>query len=213
MGKEGNQASAFSDFAINQFSDLRRLMFWHGSNFAVKIVYFSIFIIIKATVFGLASFFYNIVTGYSGTSIFIDILFATFVFTTFYGFYQWFEQIVSFRKHYKDESKLEFTMSSHYAHQRDYLLEKYIHIFVIMLVGGYYAGAVAVFVPYYAYTSSISGKETDVWMVGVCVYSSVVIYTHILFFTFIRDFNYLLCLIGLIVWSLMPIIYGVLHGL
>lgn len=91
MGKEGNQASAFSDFAINQFSDLRRLMFWHGSNFAVKIVYFSIFIIIKATVFGLASLFYNIVTGYSGTSIFIDLLFATFVFTTFYGFYQWFE--------------------------------------------------------------------------------------------------------------------------
>lgn len=41
--------------------------------------------------FGLASFFYNIVTGYSGTSIFIDLLFAMFVFTTFYGFYQWFE--------------------------------------------------------------------------------------------------------------------------
>lgn len=104
-------------------------------------------------------------------------------------------------------------MSRHYGHQREHLLEKYIHIFVIMLVGGYYAGAVAVFVPYYAYQTSISGKETDVWMVGVCVYSSIVVYTHILFFTFIRDFNYLLCGIMLIVWSLLPIIYGCLDGL
>jgi P-type E1-E2 ATPase len=37
MGKEGNQAASFSDFAINQFSDLRRLMFWHGSNWVYKI--------------------------------------------------------------------------------------------------------------------------------------------------------------------------------
>ena len=103
-------------------------------------------------------------------------------------------------------------MSSHYAHQRGYVLEKYIHIFVIMLVGGYYAGAVAVFVPYYAYSSSISGKETDIWMVGVCVYTSVVVYTHILFFSFIRDFNILLCSVMLVVWSILPIICGVLHG-
>jgi len=46
-------------------------------------------------------------------------------------------------------------MSSHYRHQRKYLLEKYVYIFLIMLVGAYYAGAVAVFVPYYSYTYSI----------------------------------------------------------
>jgi len=31
MGKEGNQASQFADFAIAEFQHLRRLMFWHGS--------------------------------------------------------------------------------------------------------------------------------------------------------------------------------------
>ena len=30
MGKEGNQAATFSDFAIPNFKDLRRLMFYHG---------------------------------------------------------------------------------------------------------------------------------------------------------------------------------------
>ena len=76
--------------------------------------------------FGLSSFFFNIMTGFSGASIFIDLLFATFVFTTFYGFFLWFDQVVSFQRHYKDESKLEFTMSSHYKHQRQYLLDRYV---------------------------------------------------------------------------------------
>lgn len=91
-------------------------MFWHGNNFAVKIVYFSIFVIVKATVFGFSSCFYNIVTGFSGTGIYTDLLFATFVLTTAYGWYQWFEQIVSFTEFYRDESKLPFTMASHYRH-------------------------------------------------------------------------------------------------
>mmetsp|Transcript_29675 Transcript_29675/g.34785 ORF Transcript_29675/g.34785 Transcript_29675/m.34785 type:complete len:114 (-) Transcript_29675:910-1251(-) len=29
-GAESNQAAAFADFAIVEFQDLRRLMFWHG---------------------------------------------------------------------------------------------------------------------------------------------------------------------------------------
>jgi magnesium-transporting ATPase (P-type) len=33
MGKEGNQASAFADYAIVKFRDLRRLLFWHGRDF------------------------------------------------------------------------------------------------------------------------------------------------------------------------------------
>ncbi len=30
VGKEGKQASLASDFSINQFSYLRRLILWHG---------------------------------------------------------------------------------------------------------------------------------------------------------------------------------------
>ena len=37
MGKEGNQASAFADYAIPRFKDLRRALFWHGSSFGLKL--------------------------------------------------------------------------------------------------------------------------------------------------------------------------------
>ena len=30
MGKEGNQAAAFADYAVPRFKDLRRALFWHG---------------------------------------------------------------------------------------------------------------------------------------------------------------------------------------
>lgn len=33
MGKEGNQAAAFSDYAVPEFRCLRKLMFWHGRQF------------------------------------------------------------------------------------------------------------------------------------------------------------------------------------
>jgi len=48
-------------------------------------------------------------------------------------------------------------------------------------------------------------------MVGICCYTSVVAFTHILFFSFIRDFNVLLSVIMLIVWSLTPIVYAFIH--
>ena len=34
MGKEGNQAAAFADYAIPKYKDLRRALFWHGRGFA-----------------------------------------------------------------------------------------------------------------------------------------------------------------------------------
>ena len=89
MGKEGNQASAFADFAIVQFSDLRRLMFWHGSNFATKTIFFTVLTTAKASIYGLTTELFNIFTGYSGTSILVDILFSTFVVSSAYGWYHW----------------------------------------------------------------------------------------------------------------------------
>jgi len=116
MGKEGNQASAFADFAIVQFSDLRRLMFWHGSNFATKTIYFTILTTAKASVYGLTAELFNIFTGFSGTSILVDILYATFVVSSAYGWFHWIDQTISFRKYYKNESGMPFTMASHYKH-------------------------------------------------------------------------------------------------
>lgn len=92
MGKEGNQAASFADFAINQYSDLRRLLFWHGNNFAQKLVMITILIIQKTAVFGLSNVFFNTSTTFSGTNYVSDSLFAVFsINVTFYGFYIWFD--------------------------------------------------------------------------------------------------------------------------
>ena len=68
MGKEGNQAASFSDFAINQYSDLRQLMFWHGNNWLVKLFTFTLLTVTKTSVFGLAGLFYQFSAFYSGVN-------------------------------------------------------------------------------------------------------------------------------------------------
>jgi magnesium-transporting ATPase (P-type) len=37
MGKEGNQAASFADYALPEFRALRRLIFWHGRNFGSRV--------------------------------------------------------------------------------------------------------------------------------------------------------------------------------
>jgi magnesium-transporting ATPase (P-type) len=122
MGKEGNQAASFADFAINQYSDLRRLLFWHGNNWAFKIVIFTLLIISKTSVFGLSNVLYNTTAAFSSTNIITDAFFAFYsINVTWYGFYNFFEQTVSFRKWKgktadgKDkEEGMPFKMSAHY---------------------------------------------------------------------------------------------------
>ena len=96
MGKEGNQAASFADFAVNQYSDLRRLMFWHGSNWVGSMTTFVLLILLKTSVFGLSAFLYNTLAAFSGISYVTDTLFAVFSLNvTYYGFYNWFEKPIS----------------------------------------------------------------------------------------------------------------------
>ena len=92
MGKEGRQASSFADFAIGKFKFLRRLLFWHGSNFGYNITNFICLIISKAIVTGTAKLAYNCFAAYSAMD-FIDgyffMAYATLM--TQYGFYLWSE--------------------------------------------------------------------------------------------------------------------------
>ena len=50
MGKEGGQAAAFSDYAIPNFKDLRRLLFWHGRRFGTNIITFISIIMYKGQI-------------------------------------------------------------------------------------------------------------------------------------------------------------------
>jgi P-type E1-E2 ATPase len=42
MGKEGNQAAQFSDYAIPNFQGINRLVFYHGLPFEYKFIIFII---------------------------------------------------------------------------------------------------------------------------------------------------------------------------
>ncbi len=51
MGKEGNQAASFADYAIGQFKDLRRLVFWHGRMTGVKTANYTNWFMYKSILF------------------------------------------------------------------------------------------------------------------------------------------------------------------
>lgn len=50
MGKEGNQAAAFADYAIPRFKDLRRVLFWHGRPYGVRLINLVQFVLYKAMI-------------------------------------------------------------------------------------------------------------------------------------------------------------------
>lgn len=92
MGKEGNQASSFADFAIGEFRDLRRLMFWHGRDFAFRYSEYVTFIIAKTAMTSLVRILWNFYTGYSGNQFVLDLLFATYsINVTMWGYWNFFE--------------------------------------------------------------------------------------------------------------------------
>lgn len=211
MGKEGNQAASFADFAINQYSDLRRLMFWHGNNWVAKITLFTLLIISKTSVFGLSNVFFNTTTTFAGTNFVTDSLFAVFsINVTWYGFYNWFEQVVSFRRYRNREEDCKFKLADHYAWHRDFSAKKWLRNFFMFMVLAYYSANVAFMMSFYAYggVAHQNGKFVDMWSVGLLVYVLCVWYTHAIFLIFIRDFNVGMIIIGLIVYVQWIIITG-----
>lgn len=78
MGKEGNRAAQFSDFAVNNFRSLRTLLFWHGTNFLYRFTWFMLITIAKTGIYGLIQIFFNIFSGYSAQSPIPDPLQFTY---------------------------------------------------------------------------------------------------------------------------------------
>lgn len=78
FGKEGNQAAAFSDYAIPQFKVLRRLLFWHGRSFGVRFSNFVKWFLWKNSIFSFLAFFFNLHNGFSASSPFDDTFYALY---------------------------------------------------------------------------------------------------------------------------------------
>jgi len=66
MGKEGNQAASFSDYAIPRFKDLRRMLFWHGRRYGVRMITFVYFCLFKSTLNVTTKYIQQFENGFSG---------------------------------------------------------------------------------------------------------------------------------------------------
>ena len=78
MGKEGNQAAAFADYAVPKYRDLRRCLFWHGRGYGWRIQYFTIMVLIKSIVNAIGKFGVSFTNGASGLQPVDDLLITGF---------------------------------------------------------------------------------------------------------------------------------------
>lgn len=120
QGKEGNQASSFADYSVPRYKDLRRLLFWHGRGFGVRLGDFIIWALVKSLAFSSIIFFINIFNGFSGQQPVDSFIFAMFnvnMSTIALATYSVFDRDVSFTKYgHSDEAeaKMPFTLSELY---------------------------------------------------------------------------------------------------
>lgn len=101
MGKEGNQAASFSDYALVEFRSLRRLIFWHGRNFGTRVCDFICWNIFKNMAFSNMLWAYNMYAGYSGWQMLDGVYYAfynTFLTVTAMGMTMLCDQDVPFAK-------------------------------------------------------------------------------------------------------------------
>ena len=66
MGKEGNQAASFSDYAVPEFRCLRKLLFWHGRQFGQGAGDFLCTCIFKSIALSVSLSVFNMYSGFSG---------------------------------------------------------------------------------------------------------------------------------------------------
>ena len=66
MGKEGNQAASFADYAIPRYKDLRRALFWHGRAYGVRMQVFVMMVLFKSMLNATTKYGMQYTNGYSG---------------------------------------------------------------------------------------------------------------------------------------------------
>ena len=168
---EGTQASSYADFAIGQFKDLRRLLFWHGNNFGTSLQDFCLLMMSKTMIVGTVAIFYNIYTGFSGGYFVQDFLWIFYNLTS-YGYYTFLEVNISKRYFQDCEEKLPFKMSHAYRYYRDQYMKGMMKRFLFFSVFMYYGGAIAYYVSFHGSMQAGIGEDGQVqslWSSGLCL--------------------------------------------
>jgi magnesium-transporting ATPase (P-type) len=77
-GKEGRQATDFSDFSLQNFKSLNRLLFWHGRCFGSKSSRFNGMILYKNAAMVMQNMLFNIHSGFSAYAFYDEQYYALF---------------------------------------------------------------------------------------------------------------------------------------
>ena len=122
-----------------RFRDLRRLLFWHGRDFGLKLNYFTIWCIYKRSIFGCSSWFFNFQNGLSAINPTDNLIMALFP-VCMTNFAQSFWVIYShdinrgkYGKDYASEKKLPFHLSDLYSlcrNEQKQFITRFVYFFL-----------------------------------------------------------------------------------
>ena len=73
FGLEGSEASSSADYALCEFKQTKRLLFYHGMHMGAKYRPFIEMICFRSTIFALSSLFFCGFNGISGTTVWSDL--------------------------------------------------------------------------------------------------------------------------------------------
>lgn len=199
MGKEGNRAAQFSDFAVNDFRSLRTLLFWHGTNFLYRLMQYMLIIIAKTGIYGLIQLFYNLYADFSAQSPIPDPLQFTYsAIVAQVGFFVNFETLLPARKYKYREDLLPFKLSELYANTKLFSYQKQGRNFFRFLVFTYYSAVICLaFGLNFGETITAEGKSQSLWWTGMLMFWLVALNCQGIILTTMRHFNiiaiWLLC--------------------
>lgn len=213
MGKEGNQAAAFADYAIPRFKDLRRALFWHGRGYGWRIQYFTIMVLMKSIINAVAKYGVEFTNGASGLQPVDDLLITGFnilMTNWFVLHYCVYDQEVSFKDYGTPdkEKNLPFKMADLYAYTRTFISRRrFIKMVVALNIYSYSMGIVIWAVWDSCDREGIfteAGKTFGVYTYGVFITMTVVISHHFTVVINVRNFGTYLVGWALFSISMLP---------
>ena len=209
MGKEGNQAAAFADYAIPRFKDLRRVLYWHGRPFGVRLINVVVFCLYKAMIKSASNYGAQWVNGFSAFQPVEGLMHVLFniLMTTFMNFFVCiYDQDVSFEKYGTLEKEKDMPVSinewirySRIMCDRKRFIFKVIIMDVYALISGF-----GIFLIFYFSQGIMNkkGQEYDVFTYGVIGTVCVVWIHHVWLAVSVRNWT---C--WLFMWSCISILF------
>ena len=198
MGKEGNQAAAFADYAIPRFKDLRRSLFWHGRMYGVRMNVFIMMVIFKSMINATTKYAMQFTNGYSGIQPCDNLLIALYnvLATNWYVlFWSIYDQDVSFSKYGTEdkEKNMPYKLYDFYAYCREFMNKKrFVRMIIIVDIYSLICGFVIFFVFYFNEregTVNDKGEKFGMYTYGVFSFVCAVILHHIQVFINTRNFT------------------------